>query len=417
MKINQAYRYELKPNNKQRGLLIKHAGAARFAWNWALGRRKSEYKSTGKSSKAIKQHQELNALKKTEFPWIYEVSKCAPQEALRNLDRAYANFFRGLKTGEDIGFPQFKKKGKHDSFTLTGWNNSLRVESIGIRLPRIGVIRTKEATSKFRGRILSATVSREADRWFVSLCVKRERPEPELIQGDIVGIDLGINSFATIWDGKKPEKIESPKPLKKSLKKLQRLDRQHSRKKKGSRNQKKAALRESQLHRRIRNTRKDFLAKLTTSLTKTKSVIIIEDLNVKGMLRNHCLARSIADCGWGEFRRMLEYKCKWYGSRLIIIGRFEPTSKMCHVCGAVNKDLNLNNRTWVCPSCGAVLDRDENAAINIRRLGIEILYTESSSGIYACGEESSGSSLDAGTKLSSAKQELSTLLTPSGCNK
>lgn len=414
MKTNQAYRYELKPNDKQRGLMVKHAGAARFAWNWALDRRKTEYKATGKSSNAMKQHRELNALKKSEFPWMYEVSKCAPQEALRNLDRAYANFFRGLKTGEDIGFPQFKKKGKHDSFTLTG---AVRVSPNAVQLPKLGAIKTKESTSKFRGRILSATVSREADRWFVSLAVEGERPEPQPIQGDIVGIDLGINSFATIWDGKKSEKLESPKPLAKMLKKIKRVDRQHSRKKKGSQNSKKAALREAQLHRKIRNTRKDFLAKLSTLLAKTKPVIIIEDLAVANMLRNHKLARSIADCGWGEFRRMLEYKAKWYGSRFIVIGRFEPTSKMCHVCGAINHDLDLSQRIWVCPSCGAVLDRDENAAINIRQLGLEILYTESSSGINACGEGSSGSGLDAGTKLPSLKQEASTLVTPSGCNK
>jgi len=414
MKTNQAYRYELKPNNKQRGLMAKHCGAARFAWNWGLSRREIEYLVSGHSSNAIKQHRQLTALKKTEFPWMYEVSKCAPQEALRNLDRAYANFFRGLKTGEDIGFPTFKKKGKHDSFTLTG---AIRVAPDAVQLPKLGAIKSKESTSKFKGRILSATVSREADRWFVSLAVEYERPEPQPIQGAIVGIDLGINNFATIWDGKEAKKEESPKPLAKMLKKLKRVDRQHSRKKKGSQNSKKAALRQAQLHRKIRNTRKDFLAKLTSSLAKTKPVIIIEDLAVANMLRNHCLARSIADCGWGEFRRMLEYKCKWYGSRLIVIGRFEPTSKMCHVCGAVNKDLDLSDRTWVCPSCGAMLDRDENAAINIRQLGLEILYTESSSGINACGEGSSGSSLDAGAKLSSAKQEVSTLFAPSGCNK
>jgi len=410
MKINKAYRYELKPNNEQRGLFIKACGIARFAWNWGLARRKELYKTKeGKErfTNYVRQSRELNVLKKTDFPWMYEVSKCAPQYALRDLEEAYTNFYRGRKTGEDIGLPKFKKKGVHDSFTIQDTYNTLRVERVGVRLPTIGIVRTKENTSKLKDRICYATVSREADRWFVSLAVEHEYLEPQPIQGDIVGIDLGINSFATIWNGKNIEKIDAPKPLAKKLKKLQRLDRQHSRKQKKSNNRKKAALREARLHRKIRNTRKDFLAKLSTSLAKTKSVIVIEDLAVKNMTKNHRLARSISDVGWGEFRQMLEYKCKWYGSRLIVIGRFEPTSKMCHVCRAINKDLDLNDRTWVCPTCEVILDRDENAAINICQLGIAIMDTEGSSGINACREcvspqmESGATLVEAGSKQTS----------------
>jgi len=384
MKINKAYRYELKPNNKQRGLFIKSCGVARFAWNWGLAQRKELYKTKeGKerfTNYAI-QDRELNALKKTDFTWMYEVSKCAPQQALRDLEKSYSNFIRGLRSHEKVGLPNFKKKGVHDSFRLV---EHIYPDSTRVKLPRIGWIRTKEDTSKLKGRILNATVSREADRWFVSLCVEQERIEPTPISGDIVGIDLGLNSFATIWDDKNVQKFDAPKPLAKKLKKVKRLHRQQDKKQKGSKNQKKATLRLARAYRKTRNIRKDFLTKLTSSLAKTKSVIIVEDLAVANMLRNHCLARSIADCGWGEFRRMLEYKTEWYGSRLIVIGRFEPTSKMCHVCGAINKDLDLSQRIWVCPTCGAVLDRDENATINIRRLGIEILNTESSSEINAC---------------------------------
>jgi len=386
MNINKAYRYELKPNNKQISLLIKHCGVARFAWNWGLAKHRTEYETTGKSSNAMKQHKELVILKKTEFPWMYEVSKCVVQLPLQDLAKAYVNFYRGRKNNKDIGYPKFKKKGEHDSFKVNGGKNSLRVEGIGARLPRIGLIRTKEPTSKLKGRILNATVSREADRWFVSLCVEQEIAKPTPIQGDIVGIDLGINSFATIWDSKQTQKVEAPKPLAQNMKKIKRLHRQQDKKQKGSNNQKKATIRLSRCYHRIRNTRKDFLAKLTSSLAKTKPVIIIEDLAVSNMVRNHRLARSINDVGWGEFRRMLEYKTEWYGSKLVVIGRFEPTSKMCHVCGVINKDLSLSQRTWICPNCGTVLDRDENAAINIRNLGLSILATESSSGSNACGE-------------------------------
>jgi putative transposase len=173
--INQAFRYELKPNNKQVTLFIKYCGVARFVWNWGLARRKAEYESTGKSSNAIEQHRQLNALKKTEFPWMYDVSKCAPQSALQNLDRAFINFWRECKKGRKVGYPKFKKKGMHDSFRLMG---QIHIFGNGIQLPRLGQIRTKESTIKFKGRILSATVSREADRWFVSLTVERERDIP-----------------------------------------------------------------------------------------------------------------------------------------------------------------------------------------------------------------------------------------------
>lgn len=385
MQVNQAYRYELSPNNKQVGMLLQHSGAARFAWNWGLAHRIALFKENegkDKFTNAIEQSRRLNALKKTEFQWMYDVSKCAPQQALRDLDKAFANFWRGRKAGRYMGFPRFKKKGVHDSFRLYG---CIHVFDSSIKLPRLGKIRTKESTTKLKGHILSATVKREADRWFVSFTVERERKVPDRTDSGVIGIDLGINSFAVIYDGSNTEYINSPKPLGKRLKRLKRLSRCHSRKQKGSNNRRKSTMRLARLHRHIRNTRKDFLTKLTTSLAKTKSAIVIEDLNVGGMVRNHCLARSIADSGWGEFRRMLAYKVKWHGSQLVVIDRFAPSSKTCSECGAVNESLALSDRKWVCMSCGVLHERDENAAKNIRRLGLEILSTESSSGIDACG--------------------------------
>jgi putative transposase len=386
MEVTQAFRYELKPKNEQVGLLIRHCGIARFAWNWALARRIELYKTkegNGRFTSAITQHRELNTLKKCEYPWMYEVSKCAPQESLRDLDKAFANFWRGQKNGKHVGFPKFKKKGVHDSFRLYE-----HIHTFGgcVKLPRLGIIKTKENTRKFRGRILSATISREADRWFCSLCVKTEKHEPKPIQGDIVGIDIGLNSFAVISNGKEHIYIIAPKPLKKGLKKLQKLNRQQSRKQLKSNNRKKANLALARCYRKMKNIRKDFLNKLTTKLAKTKSVIAIEDLNVQGMVRNKHLSRSIADVGWSDFRRQLEYKTSWYGSRLIIIPRFYPSSKTCHVCGEVNNALTLNDRTWVCLNCGTIHDRDENASDTIRDYGLNILATESSSGSNACGE-------------------------------
>jgi putative transposase len=383
VKVNQAFKYEIKPNNKQASLLLKHCGVARFTWNWGLARRKSEYESTGKSGNAIELHRQLTVLKKTDFPWMFEVSKCAPQEALRDLDKAFINFWRECKKGKKIGYPKFKKKGIHDGFRLY---KHIHVFDNYIKLPRLGKLRIKENTAKFKGRILSTTVSRKADRWFVSLTVERERIIPVRTDNEIVGIDLGLDNFAVISDGSgNYDHKEAPKPLKRYLEKLQRLSRQQSRKKKGSQNRKKANLALARCYRRVRNIRKDFLNKLTTELAKTKSVICIEDLNVAGMKRNKHLARSIADVSWGEFKRQLEYKTVWYGSRLIKIPRFEPSSKRCHVCGEINNNLKLSDRTWICLKCGTLHDRDENASDNVRDDGLKILSTESISGSNACG--------------------------------
>ena len=379
MLVRQAYRYELKPNNKQRTLLAKHAGCARFAYNWGLAQRKELYEKKKESTTAIEQHRQLNKLKKTEFPWMYEVSKCAPQEALRNLDRAFNNFYRGLKSGQKVGFPRFKRKGIHDSFRLTG---SVHIFERSVILPRIGKVRTRESTD-LKGHILSATVSKEADRWFVCFAVERQPKEyNRTIKDSTVGVDVGINSFCVFSDG---TRIKPPTPLQYALRLLKRRSKQHSRKKIGSANRKKSALRLARLHRKIKNRRKDFLHKLSTQLAKTKSVIVVEDLNVQGMMQNRHLSRHIADSGWSQFLTMLTYKTKWYGSYILKAPKFYPSSKTCSVCGAVKPDLNLSERKFVCKICGSIIDRDENAARNL-----EYLRTASSAGNYACGDTSGG---------------------------
>jgi putative transposase len=363
MKTLQGFRYELDPNDVQRTALFKHAGTARFAWNWALARRIERFeKNEGKArfTSAIEEHRDWNQWKRTRAPWWNEVSKCVPQEAFRDLDKAFKNFWMGRKAGRKAGFPKFKKRGFRDGFRLTG---TIRVEPAAVVLPRIGRVRTKEPTAVL-GRILSARVGREADRWFVSLAVEQFRPEPESVVGPLAGIDVGLQSFAILSDG---QRIDSPKPLKKALKRLRRRSRQHARKQKGSQNRRKSALSLARLHRRVKNQRSDFLHKLSTRLAKTNSVIVLEDLHVRGMMRNRSLARSIADAGWGELRRQLQYKTLWSGSKLAIAPRFFPSSKICSGCGTLRPDLKLSERLFECAHCGLVLDRDLNAARNLVR--------------------------------------------------
>ena len=249
-----------------------------------------------------------------------------------------------------------------------------------------------------KGRILSVTVTREADRWYVSIAVEEEIADPEPIQGEVVGVDLGLTHFAALSNG---EKISAPKPLNKKLKLLKRRSKQHSKKQQGSNNRKKSRIRLSRTHRKVRNVRVDFLHKETTKLAKTKSVIVIEDLNVQGMVRCKNLSRHISDAGWGEYRRMLEYKTKWYGSRLIIAPRFYASSKTCSKCEHYVKELPLKIRNWECENCHSVHDRDVNAAKNLLKFG-----TGSSPGIHACVDTSDGASIKNTCSYVSSKQEV-----------
>ena len=383
---------------------MKHAGAARFAWNWGLARRKQEYEATGRSSNAIEQHRQLNALKPAEFPWMYDVSKCAMQEALRDLDKAYQNFFRRVKNGEKkVGFPKFKsKKNGIGSFRLTG---AIRVESNRIKLPRIGWLRLKECdyipTEDIN--ILSATVSEKAGHWFVSVQC-REEIEVTQATGEPIGVDLGIKELAVCSDG---QRFENPKALRKAQRKLKRLQRELSRRKKGGQNREKTRRKIAKVHYRIANIRKDALHKATSAIVaKTKpdeerpSVVVIEDLNIGGMLKNHCLAQAISDVGFTEFRRQIEYKTAWNGEELMTADRFFPSSRLCRHCGCINDNLTLADREWAC-DCGAVLDRDLNAAINLSFLAKN---TGSSPEIHACGEEVRPTAV---SLAASAKQESS----------
>ncbi len=379
MLINKAYRYELDPNNIQRSHLAQHAGVARFAYNWGLEERIARYKNNqgdDRFTDAMKQHKLLNSLKKMQFPWMYETSKCAPQEALRDLHQAFKNFYRGLKSGKKkIGFPKFKKRGVRDSFRLTG---TIRFHKRVIQLPKIGKIRVKEKRRRYyNGRILSATVRRRANRWFVSVIVAEDILDPQPIGGTPVGVDLGIKTLATLSDG---TTFANPRALERRMRKRRRLSKSLSRKKKGSKNREKAKLRLAKMYLRIFNIRQDTLHKVTTNLAKSHGKVVIENLCVSGMLKNRRLARVIADAGFYEFRRQLEYKCQWYGSELVVVSRTFPSSKLCSQCGHRKKELSLSEREYHCEQCGLEIDRDLNAALNLVAVSLpETLNT--------CGED------------------------------
>ena len=396
MLVHKAYRYELDPNNSQRSSLLQHAGVARFTYNWGLEQRITRYKNNQGAARftdAMKQHKYLTSLKKTQFPWMYECSKCAPHEALRDLNRAFSNFYRGKKTGIRVGFPKFKKRGVRDSFRLYG---TIRIEGRKIRLPRIGMIRIKEKRETYHeGRILSVTVRRRADRWFASVTVEEEVPDPKPIGGPTVGVDLGVKTLATLSNG---ARFSNPRALGKRLKKLRRLSQSLSRKKKGSKNREKAKLQLAKMYLKTFNIRQDTLHKLTTYLVKNHGTIMIENLGVSGMMKNRRLARAIADVGMYEFRRQLEYKCKWYGSKLVGASRTYPSSKMCSSCGHRKKDLSLSEREYHCEVCGLLIDRDLNAAHNL--VAVSLPETQN-----ACGEDVRlGKSIGL-TEQTSVKQE------------
>jgi putative transposase len=348
--------------------LFRHAGAARFAYNWGLRWKLNvmEYNRLPhppiRLPTAIDLHRELNRLKKTKLAWMYELSKCAPQEALRDLDAGFRNFFDGRAR-----FPRFKsRKRGPESFTLTG---AIVVGPDIVRLPRIGWVRLKERgyiPSK-KAHINSATVSERAGRWFVSVNVLEDGgggQGPTPIQGPVTGVDRGVDRLLVASDG---TSIENPKTLPRYRRKLRHIQRSLSRKKEGSANRRKAMEALRHIHYRIANVRRDAINKATTTLAKTKSVIVVEDLGVRNMMANHRLAGSIADAAMAEVVRQLEYKTAWYGSRLIRADRWYPSTKRCSGCGQVKERMGLSERVFRCDVCGLTVDRDLNAARNLEQ--------------------------------------------------
>ena len=388
-----SHKIALDPNDKQRTYFAKASGTARFVYNWGLAEWQRQYAACKLDATVPKPShfsldKQLNEIKKKQFPWLMDVTKCAPQIALANLGSAFKNFFK--KTGK---YPQFKKRGVHDSFGLQ--SDSFRIKGSKLWVPKLGFVKMHEPL-RFEGKLIKATISRTADRWFVSATV--EVPDtllPSAENQGALGVDLGITTLATLSTG---EKVVGPRAHKALLDRVRRQSRQVSRKVKGSKNSEKAKRMLAKTHARIANIRKDVLHKLTTRLTQEYTTVCIEDLNVSGMAKNRRLARSIMDSSFGEFRRQLEYKSLRRGGKIVVADRWYPSSKTCSTCGFKMKDLPLSVRDWSCSSCHTKHDRDVNAAINLRNIAV-------GSTVTACGEESSGSSRKTRVKLASMKQE------------
>lgn len=366
----KAYKYKIKPNQQQEELLSKFFGCVRYVYNWGLNAKTSAYKENSKAVGYSELAKELvNIKKQQEYEWLNECPGVSLQQSLRCLDNAFTNFFR--KKGK---YPRFKSKKRSNDTVKFIQSVHFDFENWTVKLPKLGKVKLcmNKTFDQSKCKQGTCTVSRDhcGTYWCVitvdDLQPKVARTKP--LKETAVGIDLGIKDYAVLSDG---TKFTNPKHLEKAQRKLAWLQRDFARTKKDSKNHEKMRIKVAKCYRAISNQRNDFLHKLSTYLIRNYDTICLEDLNIKGMEQNHHLARAIQGAAWGEFVRQLEYKSEWYGKNILFIGRFEPSSKLCHKCGYVNRDLKLSDREWVCPMCGEHHDRDVNAAINIREIAFD----------------------------------------------
>jgi len=367
MLINRAYKTKLDLTNEQRSYFIGCAGISRFVYNWALADRKATFEAGGKPN-LYEQKKRFNALKHEQFPWLAEYPYVIVQEAFDDLDAAYQNFFRRLKSGaEKAGFPKFKSR--HTSPMTFRVRGSITVKNNSIKLPKIGWVRLAEKdyipTADYK--LLFVALSERAGDWFVSVQIEQEIEDIRPSVNKVIGVDMGVKSLAVCSDG---EIFDNPKTLGRHEKKLARLQRELSRRVKGSNNRLKTKAKIAKLHQRIANTRKHTLHNISRHVTANTmpKTIVIEDLNVKGMTANHKLAKAVADASMSEMRRQIEYKAAWNNIEVKVADRWYPSSKTCSNCGNVKDTLALSERVYTCSCCGFSIDRDLNAALNLAAL-------------------------------------------------
>ncbi|MDA0524140.1 IS200/IS605 family element RNA-guided endonuclease TnpB [Methanococcoides alaskense] len=361
----KAFKYRMYPTKEQEGMFFQHFGSCRFIYNWALDNKIKSYQTEGKSTSRFTLNKMLTELK-VEHEWLKDVNSQSLQGATLNLENAYTKFFR-----EKTGFPKFKsKKNPVQSFSAPQ-HYKIDYDNDKVFLPKVGLVKTI-LHRKFTGIGKTATVSRTSTgKYYISILVEDGKEVPvksSFDESTTVGVDVGIKDFAVISNG---EKVENPKYLKNSMQRLNVLHRRMSKKQKGSKNRTKAKLALSKLHEKVRNQRNDFQHKLSSKLLSENQAIALETLNVEGMMKNHNLAQHIADASWSSFVSMLEYKAEWCGKTVLRIGQFEPSTKICNVCGHYKNDMILAVREWECPECNSIHDRDINAAINIKKFALD----------------------------------------------
>jgi putative transposase len=363
---NKSFKIRIYPNSIQEQQINNNIGSARFVFNHFLNMKIEKYK-TKESLSYNNCSSELTKLKKLEdYVWLKQSDSTSLQQSLKDLDIAYSNFFKGLKKTKQVGFPKFKSKHKAKlSYRIT---MSINIVNNNIKLPKLGLIKSNHSFDLTQiTKINNATVSKSrSGKYFVSLSCEVDVKVKHSTNKQ-VGIDLGIKELATLSDG---TVINNPKYYRQYENKLAKQQRKFSKMKKGSNNREKQRIKVAKLHEKITNCRVDYIHKFTNNLVSNYDTIVIEDLNVSGMIKNHKLAKSIADASFFEIRRQLEYKCNWYGKELVIINRFYPSSKTCSCCGSIKQDLTLADREYICNECGLIIDRDLNASINILTVGI-----------------------------------------------